>query len=162
MLSRRDFLRGKKGNSIYPPWAISTFIDVCNRCGDCVNVCPLKIIKIGGGGYPVVDFNIGGCDFCQKCVEVCQGQTQALSLKSLDNPAWSMQLVITDKCILDKGIHCRSCEESCDVGAIIYKMKKQDMKVMGDIIIDNEKCTNCGYCVSVCPTNAIEFKTTER
>ncbi|WP_455212533.1 4Fe-4S binding protein, partial [Kaarinaea lacus] len=43
---------------------INRFVELCNRCGDCADHCPTKLLRKGRGGYPVVDFRTGQCDFC--------------------------------------------------------------------------------------------------
>jgi len=52
-----------------------------------------------------------------------------------------MAYKITDECIL-----CGSCEPECEVGAI---SEGDDIYV-----IDASKCTDCGACADVCPTDA--------
>ena len=53
-----------------------------------------------------------------------------------------MAHTITDECIV-----CAACEPECEEEAISE----------GDelYVIDPEKCTDCGTCVEVCPTEAI-------
>jgi len=47
---------------------------------------------------------------------------------------------------------CFSCKDPCMVDAI---------KFLGlfRAEIDNDICNGCGFCLSVCPTNAISFNT---
>lgn len=45
---------------------------------------------------------------------------------------------------------CNICEESCPYNAIIVDKKS-------GVIINYEKCVNCGLCVASCPTSAIQY-----
>jgi ferredoxin-type protein NapF len=45
---------------------------------------------------------------------------------------------------------CFSCKEPCLEDAIVFSG-------MFNPIILGEKCTGCGYCISVCPAAAIEM-----
>jgi ferredoxin-type protein NapF len=46
---------------------------------------------------------------------------------------------------------CFSCKDPCLEDAIFFN-------AMFKPIINENKCTNCGFCVSVCPSNAIFIK----
>ncbi len=76
-LTRMQFLRGDlKGDKIpfRPPWAIpeNYFVDFCTRCDKCIEACFDELIIKGQGGYPQMNFNRGGCDFCEQCLNVCE------------------------------------------------------------------------------------------
>lgn len=56
---------------------------------------------------------------------------------------------------VDKSI-CSKCAECvglsyCPMG--VYSVDEQT----GEVIIDNEKCVDCGLCVNTCPAGAIKF-----
>lgn len=46
--------------------------------------------------------------------------------------------------------HCFFCTTRCPRNAIVV--------LYGDVIIDGNKCDECGYCIKVCPVGAISFK----
>ncbi len=76
MVSRRQFLWGdfkSRQAPQRPPWALAEalFINACSRCGDCVPVCPTRIIVIVRG-FPEVDFKRGECTFCGACAAACK------------------------------------------------------------------------------------------
>lgn len=43
----------------------------CNKCGICVDLCPLGNIKMENGEYPVHGLN---CEYCLRCVSFCPRQ----------------------------------------------------------------------------------------
>jgi len=65
---------------IRPPGVRSDkdFFERCLRCDRCRSVCPTHVIRSGKleDGLteirsPIMDFHLGHCDFCSKCIEVC-------------------------------------------------------------------------------------------
>ena len=154
-VSRIQFLRGDykgKNSPLRPPWAINEnlFLETCTACGECISVCPERIIISARGNYPVVDFSRGECSFCKLCVDSCK--PQALQKISLSAP-WSIKASIDEtSCIAYQGIECRACYDPCESRAI--KMPPR----LGGVCIpmfDTEACSGCGACYSVCPVKAI-------
>lgn len=155
-LSRAAFLQGawrKDKALIRPPWAKdeSEFISKCDSaCQACADICPEKIITIGRGNYPQVDFSKGECTFCEQCVDACR--YDALEKQS-DRQPWTHKAVISmEQCITQQSVVCRSCSEMCDVGAINFH------PTLGGVStpeLNSDLCNGCGACISVCPSNAI-------
>ena len=152
--SRRGFFRGRPRPKaeIRPPWALAEalFTDTCTRCNDCLGACPERIVVIGDGGYPTIDFRRGECTFCGDCVSACQ--PLALVRSKEGQPAWSHQAVIGDTCLPHRGVECRVCEDFCDARAIRFTPRLGGSPLP---VIATEKCTGCGACVAPCPVNAI-------
>lgn len=50
------------------------------------------------------------------------------------------------------------------VKAITESLKKNDIIVnkKGRVIIDDDKCIDCGACISLCPTDALHFNSEDR
>ena len=67
----------------------------------------------------------------------------------------------TSKCILC-GLCVRSCREVMDVNAIglMGRGFKTDVSPAFSLPLDQTNCTNCGLCVSLCPTGALTEKST--
>lgn len=154
--SRRGFLRGRPRPQaeIRPPWALpeAAFIDHCTRCNDCLKACPQKILVVGDGGYPTVDFSHAECTFCADCVAVCQ--PKAL-FRQADALPWALKAVISDACLARRGVECRVCGDFCEARAIRF-MPRLGGSPLPEIASDS--CTGCGACVGPCPTRAIAVR----
>ena len=57
---------------------------------------------------------------------------------------------------IDKSI-CENCAKCVGLSYCPMEVYTIDEKT-GEVIIDNEKCINCGLCVNTCPTGAIQFE----
>ena len=119
----------------------------CLGFGDCVNVCQYGALTIDDG-IAVVDPEL--CTGCGMCAKVCPN--------SLINIVPQVSWVFVACSSTDKGaftrklcaagcIGCKRCEKNCEYGAIAIENNLA--------VIDPEKCTNCGKCISVCPTKAV-------
>ncbi|WP_456480755.1 4Fe-4S dicluster domain-containing protein [Nautilia sp.] len=154
-MDRRSFFRRVKNSPfksfVYPPYydKKEDFIK-CSNCEskDCLNACNEKIIKIQNE-KPVLDFSNSGCTFCDECATVCK--SGVLSLPYKKNKINAEMIINPQKCIAWNQTICFLCQEVCEEFAIIYRG-------MLNPVIDTEKCTGCGFCISVCPTDAIEIK----
>ena len=155
-ISRRQLFRGDlRGNRtpLRPPWAVpaTVFTVACDRCGDCARACPEKIIRVADGGFPVVDFAVGGCSFCGECLSACGGKALRGDLQN-DRP-WAVVARIGSGCLAYRGVVCRSCGEACDEGAIRYRLR---VGGAAEPTLIPDSCTGCGYCVMVCPVQALK------
>ena len=50
----------------------------CNRCGICVDMCPMDVLRMGSKGYPIMRY-IDDCWYCDICVFVCPRQAVTLT-----------------------------------------------------------------------------------
>ena len=114
---------------------------------DCLNVCNEKIIEIKDF-YPIIKFGVNGCTFCDECAKACQFDVLKIENKKNIN---AFILINSNKCIAHNQTICFSCQDVCEYNAIHYLG-------MFKPFIDFDKCTSCGFCVGVCPTDAIEIK----
>ena len=154
--SRRGFLRGRPRPraEIRPPWSLpeSAFIDRCTRCGDCLTACPEKILVLGDGGFPTVDFARGECTFCGACAAACQ---PLVLVRREGLPAWPYKALVGEACLPRRGVECRVCGDFCDVRAIRFPPRLGGSPLPE---VNLETCTGCGACVAPCPTAAITIR----
>ena len=50
----------------------------CNRCGICVDMCPMDVLRMGSKGYPIMRYS-DDCWYCDICVFVCPRQAVTLT-----------------------------------------------------------------------------------
>ncbi len=159
--SRRDFLTAfrkpmKKEEPLVlrPPYGFSEslFANECLECElkDCVDACDENIILINNG-TPELNFTKSGCTFCEACAEACEEGVLSLENKQTGKVLNARFKISLESCVAHHGVICFSCKEPCIDDAILFNG-------MFNPIIDTEKCTACGFCLSRCPTNAIDFK----
>lgn len=150
--SRRAFLRGRPRSqtTIRPPWALpeARFLDTCTRCTECVRACPERILKLGDGGFPTVDFSQGDCTFCEECVAVCE--PRALDFH-VDRAPWNWVASIAESCLAQQGIVCESFRDACPEQAIRFPR----LGAVPRPLLEPSRCTGCGACLRVCPPQAI-------
>ena len=135
-----------------PPWSLqpdANFVDRCTRCGDCVRVCPERVLKAGDGGFPEIDFSRAGCSLCGECGKACA--TGAIGSRE-SGPAFSWRVEVSAACLNRQSVECRLCGDACDARALRFVPARggiSQLQVLGNA------CTGCGACVSVCPVKAI-------
>ena len=162
MASRRDFfkklaepvIKDEQNLVVRPPYAKGIDFSACSSCEDkpCVSVCYEKIIKIDKEGLPFLDFSKSGCTFCEDCAKVCEKEVLSLEKgKELINAKFTISF---ESCMAHNNTICFSCKEPCIEDAILFNG-------MFNPVIDNDKCTGCGFCLSRCPTNAISYLATQ-
>lgn len=156
-LSRRELLLGQsvtRGAVICPPGtSIESLEAACTSCGICVERCPAGIIRISEG-MPSIDFSLGECTFCGECSAACPEPVfQAERVASFPHAA-----VVSDACLAKRGVACQSCGECCPEQAIRFRPR-----IGGPFTpeLNEDLCSGCGACLSVCPVNAIGLKTRE-
>lgn len=155
-LARRALLRGRTRPepAIRPPWALAeaAFLDACTQCRACVDQCPEGVLALADGGFPVFDPMLGACTFCSACADACA--PRALDSNAV-TPAWhSYARVNEDECLATLGVVCRSCEDACGDRAIHVRPHGGSVPTPG---VDNDRCSGCGACVSICPNLAIKL-----
>jgi ferredoxin-type protein NapF len=155
-IKRRSFLQGRSATAVIaparPPWAAtpdSVFAARCTRCGDCARDCPRKVLKIGDGGFPVIDFTEAGCSICGDCARVCT--TGAIARAERQEP-FSWRVKVSDTCLARQGVECRICGDACDAGALRFTPARGGISQMR---IELESCTGCGECIATCPVQAL-------
>ncbi|PHR56914.1 MAG: ferredoxin [Arcobacter sp.] len=149
---------GFRGNSeteseliLRPPYNNdeSLFHNECSKCeGLCATVCEVEIIKIAEDKTPYLNFDKSGCTFCDDCVSACDFGVLTLEAKS---DVQAKINISVSSCLAWNDVMCMSCKDPCLDNAIIFQGLFKP-------IIDESKCTACGFCISRCPAFAIEVE----
>ena len=157
---RRALLRGRPSHdspeAIRPPWVVEAarFIDVCERCDDCIDACPESILKRGDGGFPEVDFRRGECTFCEKCAQVCPVAAFVPAPRDVEM-AWRLvPLIRSSACLSLNAVTCRVCGDHCAADAIRFRLQTG---AVAEPLVDMDHCSGCGACVFSCPVDAISI-----
>ncbi len=168
MANRRDFfrsfskpLRQTKEESpllVRPPYGKdeSLFQSECPACESkaCVASCDEKIIFTVDDGTPSLTFGQNGCTFCDACAEACGPGVLSLENEETSTYLNAVFRISLEACVAHHGVICHSCKEPCIDDAILFNG-------MFNPVIDDEKCTACGFCLSRCPTQAISYEAFE-
>ncbi|MCX6077462.1 MAG: 4Fe-4S binding protein [Campylobacterales bacterium] len=162
--------KAEKESYLRPPYFsdINAFDTECQKCdGKCATLCQEQIIVINSDKTPSLDFSKSGCTYCDACALACDEvflecavseREEVLSkrefdvLKIEDKKMIDAEISINEKtCLSWIGVMCFSCKDPCLEDAI-------EFKAMFMPTIDMQKCTACGFCISRCPTLAIDVK----
>lgn len=151
---RRLLTRHRQPDLQRMPWVVDeeTFTDQCTRCNKCIESCDTQIITKSDGGFPAVDFFRGECTYCYHCAAACP--------ESLFHPQsmqpWNIVAQISEGCLAQQKIECRSCGDMCEPQAIGFTLQ---VGGVAQPAIEHDACTGCGACISVCPASAITMVT---
>ncbi len=163
MATRRDFFRSfakplqqhpKDASplSVRPPYGLSEslFQSKCPSCESkaCVASCEEKILYIGEDGTAQLSFAASGCTFCDACAEACMEGVLVPEQSTYQERIAAYFTIQTQACVAHNQVICFSCKEPCIDDAILFNG-------MFKPVIDRDRCTGCGFCISVCPVDAI-------
>ena len=125
----------------------SIFFTNCIDCeGFCSTACEENIIFIQEDFTPKLDFSSNGCTYCDLCAIACPNEVLKLEYKKNIDAKIEIDVL---SCLSWNQTMCFSCKDPCLDDAI-------DFLAMFRPSI-NDKCTSCGFCIKVCPTNAIKI-----
>ncbi len=171
MASRREFFNAfrkpadivsrqvsKEELLVRPPYGLSEslFQSECPACDSqaCVASCEQKIILIRADKTPMLNFSKTGCTFCDECAIACPSTVLDLEHKATAEDINARFRISTEGCVAHNGVICFSCKEPCIDDAILFNG-------MFNPVIDEDRCTGCGYCMARCPTQAISYIATK-
>ena len=163
MADRREFFRSlvnpvrekatQEPAVLRPPYAKepSLFQSRCPECPDhaCATGCEEEIIVIRADRTPTLNLNQKGCTFCDACAEACEAGV--LSLEEGAERINAIFRIDPAACLAHHGTICFACKEPCIDDAILFAG-------LYNPVIDEERCTGCGFCLGRCPTRAIDYR----
>jgi ferredoxin-type protein NapF len=143
-----------------PPGAIKEdeFTGLCLRCGNCIRICPSKIIHPDRGqsgvlGFlsPVIRYKTAYCkEECNACTTVCpSGALQRLDLERKNKYIIGKASVDASLCLWGVS-ECHTCLQSCPYEAIKIRWNEEAYESFPGV--DPAKCNGCGACEVICPT----------
>lgn len=141
----------KQETTIRPPYykdKEDSFHKECIDCNnECATFCEENIIVIGEDNTPTIDFSLGGCTYCDECAINCPKDVLTIENKKQIETKVKIDIL---KCMSWHNTMCFSCKDPCLEDAI---------KFLGMFrpSIDEQLCTNCGFCISKCPSEAIKI-----
>ncbi len=127
-----------------------SFYKECIECQDtpCLTFCEENIIVISEDKTPKLNFNLGGCTYCDACAINCPNGVLKIEYKKSINVKVEIDML---KCMSWHQTMCFSCKDPCLDDAIEFLgMFRPSIK--------EDKCTSCGFCINVCPVEAIAIK----
>ena len=138
-----------------PPGALPEpeFLETCYRCGNCVDVCPVKAIKSTASddvdltGMPMIDPDIASCAVCDElaCMKTCPSGALKL-VGEVQEIRMGCSRIEPRHCLRMQGEDCRVCVDRCPVGT-----EALDIGDGGEIVVHESRCVGCGTCQLHCP-----------
>jgi polyferredoxin len=161
---------------IRPPGSLpeENFLELCQRCGLCMKVCPTNVInptlaEAGMAGFwtPHLIMTQGYCEYtCTLCGSVCPtGAIREMGVKEKIN-----QPVKIGSAYIDRGrclpwsanAPCIVCQEVCPTSPkAIYVRNDMVTAPAGKKLkvqlpyVDLQKCVGCGICENKCPVRGL-------
>ncbi len=144
-------------------------IKLLTATGELVEVDPTQIKKVRkeklselqergreglAGHHWTMVIDLSKCKNARKCMEACQGAHELLPYQHHINVLQMQDSKATAPYYMPKPcFHCDNppCTKVCPVNATF---KRQD----GIVLIDNERCIGCRFCVAACPYSARIFQ----
>lgn len=150
----------RRAAPLRPPGAIdpARFAGLCVRCGNCVHVCPTRILRPDVGEHgtaafltPVVRFDENHClADCNRCTQVCPtGAIARLSLDQKRTARMGRPKLDLSHCLLADNRECKACVDVCPYEAIRIVAVEDEYQSFPKV--DPAKCLGCGACQVACP-----------
>ena len=123
------------------------------RAGGSAKPTSVEVRRGVPGRRWVMVIDLAACDGCGKCTDVCArshfipGDREFMRLFNMQESTDTAPYWFPRPCF-----HCDNppCTRVCPVGATF---KRQD----GIVLIDNERCIGCRFCMAACPYSARSF-----
>ena len=161
---------------IRPPGALAEveFLELCQRCGLCMKVCPTNVINptlteagIAGFWTPRLIMTQGYCEYtCTLCGSVCPtGAIREIAAKEKIEQPIKIGSAYIDRgrCLPWSGnAPCIVCQEVCPTSPkaiylreeVVAASDKRGLKVQLPFV-DLKRCVGCGICENKCPVRGL-------
>lgn len=147
----KPFKKEKEESVLRPPYFkdINLFFTNCIECLDkpCIMACEENIIVVLEDKTTALDFSKSGCTYCDMCAKTCTNGVLNIEDKKQIEAKIEIDIL---SCLAWQNTMCFSCKNPCLDDAITF------LGLFRPTITQN--CTSCGFCIKVCPTNAIKVK----
>ncbi len=120
----------------------------CLGLGDCAYVCPANAICLADG---IAHVDTSRCLGCGLCMHTCPKHIISMLPQEAGTAVMcsnKQKGADARKACKNACIGCKKCEKNCPNGAITVTDNLA--------VIDYTKCTNCGLCISQCPTGCLK------
>ena len=131
----------------------------CVVCFDCMDVCPTGVLRpstrefgLGHTLQPVMDYSAAACATdCNRCTQVCpSGAIMPLTLGEKRRFVIGKARIRLQNCLAyGRGETCGRCARRCPYGALTMTVFSDGRRGPQ---LDLTKCTGCGQCETVCPS----------
>ncbi len=122
----------------------------CLGCGDCASACQYDAVCMENG---IAHIDPRKCVACGMCVKACPNRLISI-IPAAERAVMTCSnhekgAVVRKEC-KNGCIGCMKCQKTCPSEAI---------KVVDNLaVVDYDKCTGCGACVTGCPVGCLELK----
>ncbi len=146
----------------------ATFLEACDRSGECVQACPANAIRLFPedesrvAGTPFIEVETSPCVVCQDlaCMSACP--SGALEPRPVEQLDLGLARVDHDVCLRSHEEDCHRCIDACPLHELGHTVL--DVLMSGALHVYEDACVGCGCCQRICPTTprAIRVEPTVR